>query len=468
MKEFLNDNFLLDNEVSVELYHNHAKKMPIFDYHCHLSPKEIAEDKRYKNITELWLGGDHYKWRAMRSNGIDEKYITGDATDYEKFKAWTSTVPYCIGNPLYHWSHLELKRYFGIDSIISPETTDEIWEKANAMLQEDGFTAREFLKKSNVKVLATTDDAIDSLEYHKMIREDESFDIKVLPALRPDKGINIERNTFLPWVEALGEVAGVEIKSYEDFIKALELRVDFFHEEGCRVSDHGIDDIFFMLATDEEVDGIFKKAMKGEELSPEEVEKYKTKTLVNLGRMYAERGWAMQLHIGALRNNNSLMFNKLGPDSGFDSIQDQHIAKKVSALLDELNKESKLPKTILYNLNAADNDILGTMIGNFQGDGIPGKMQFGSGWWFHDQKDGMIKQMTSLANLGLLRRFVGMVTDSRSFLSYIRHEYFRRILCNLIGTWVANGEAPYDMDLLGSMVEEICYYNALEYFGIEV
>lgn len=468
MKGFMDDNFLLQNEVAEELYHKHAKNMPIFDFHCHLSPEEIAKDKKFKNLTEIWLGGDHYKWRAMRSNGIDEKYITGDASDYDKFMAWTKTVPYTIGNPLYHWSHLEMRRYFDIDAIINEDSADEIWEKANDLLENKEFTARELIKKSNVKALCTTDDAIDTLEYHKMLREDDSFDVKVLPALRPDRGINIELSTFVPWVDALEEVSSQEIKSYDKFIEVLDARVEFFHENGSRLSDHGIDKIFYEEASDEEINEIFIKALKGEELSQLEIDKYKTKTFLNLGKMYNKRGWVMQVHLGALRNNNTRMFNELGPDTGYDSINDGSIAAPLSKLLNQMDQSNELPKTILFCLNPADNDIIGTMIGNFQGGGVAGKIQFGSGWWFNDQKDGMEKQMTALANLGLLRRFVGMVTDSRSFLSYIRHEYFRRTLCNLLGTWVVNGEVPYDMELLGSMVEEICYDNTLDYIDIKL
>lgn len=468
MKKFMDENFLLINEVAIELYHNHAKDMPIFDYHCHLNPAEIAKDKTYRNITELWLGGDHYKWRAMRSNGVDEEFITGSASDYDKFKEWCKTVPYTIGNPLYHWSHLELQRFFGIDTIINENTADEIWEKANSMLKEKEFTAKNLIKRSNVKALCTTDDAIDTLEYHRQIREDKEFDVKVMPTLRPDKGINIQNDTFIEWVNRLAEVSKMSISTYDDFIKALENRVDFFHEEGCRLSDHGIDKLFFELATDEEINEIFQKAMRGEKLNDLEVDKYKTRTMLNLSKMFNDRGWTMQLHIGAMRNNNLRMFKKLGPDTGYDSIGDGSIAEPLSKLLNMMDSNDELPRTILYNLNSSDNDILGTMIGNFQGGGIPGKLQFGSGWWFNDQKDGMTKQMISLANLGLLRRFVGMVTDSRSFISYTRHEYFRRVLCNLIGTWVVDGEVPYDMELLGSMVEDICFNNAKGYFGIEM
>ncbi|NLY73060.1 MAG: glucuronate isomerase [Tissierellia bacterium] len=468
MKEFMDDNFLLKNEVAEELYHEHAKNMPIFDFHCHLSPKEIAENKSFRNITEIWLGGDHYKWRAMRSNGVDERFITGSASDYDKFLAWAKTVPYTVGNPLYHWSHLELRRYFDIDLIINEESADEIWKKTNALLDTKEYTARELIRRSGVKALCTTDDAIDTLEYHKMIREDESFDVKVLPALRPDKGINIELATFKPWVEALENVSGEKIASYDKFIEVLDDRVQLFHDNGSRLSDHGIDRIFYAEASDEEVDRIFKKALNGQALTQLEVDQYKTKTLLNLAKMYNKRDWVMQIHLGALRNNNTRMFNILGPDTGFDSINDGNIAEPLSRLLDQMDASDELPRTILFCLNPADNDIIGTMIGNFQGGGIVGKIQFGSGWWFNDQKDGMEKQMTALANLGLLRRFVGMVTDSRSFLSYIRHEYFRRTLCNLLGQWVVDGEVPYDMELLGAMVEEISYTNTLDYLRIEL
>ncbi|MBZ2174054.1 glucuronate isomerase [Schnuerera sp. xch1] len=467
MRKFMDENFLLKNKTAEKLYHDYAKDMTIFDYHCHLSSKEIAENKSFKNITEIWLRGDHYKWRAMRSNGISEEYITGDASDYEKFKAWAKTVPYCIGNPLYHWSHLELKRYFDIDIIINENTADEIWEKTNALLNRKNFTAKGIIKKFNVKVICTTDDAIDSLEYHKKIKEDKDFYTTVVPTLRPDKGINIQNDGFVQWVNKLSEVSNIDIKSYDDLIKALYNRINFFHEEGCRSSDHGLDKMFFRKGTDEEINEIFQKAMNGQKLNDLEIDKYKTMTMVRLAEKFNELDWTMQFHIGALRNNNTKMFEKLGPDTGFDSIGDENIAASLSKLLDTISIQSGLPKTILYSLNAKDNDVLAAMIGNFQDGRIPGKIQFGTAWWFNDQKDGMEKQMISLANLGLLSRFVGMVTDSRSFLSYTRHEYFRRVLCNLVGTWVEEGEVPYDMELLGNMVQDICYNNAFNYFGIE-
>lgn len=464
----MDDDFLLNNEVAVKLYHDYAKGMPIYDYHCHLNPEEIAGNKSYRNITELWLGGDHYKWRAMRSNGVEEEYITGSASDYDKFKAFARTMPYCLGNPLYHWSHLELKRYFNIDLLLREETADEIWESCNEMLKTKDFTAKELIKRSGVKVICTTDDAVDTLEHHRRIREDKEFGVKVLPALRPDKGMNIEKDVFRSWVRKLSEVSEINIDGYSDFMKALEKRVRFFHEEGCRISDHDLDKMFYEEATDEEVDRIFNKAMKGKALSEVEVEKYKTKTLIKLAEIFNSLGWAMQLHIGAIRNNNTRMFYRVGADAGFDSIGDCYIAKPLSSLLNAMDSEDRLPKTILYCINPRDNEVLGTMAGNFQGGGIPGKIQFGSGWWFNDQKDGMVRQMVALANLGLLRRFVGTVTDSRSFISYTRHEYFRRVLCNLIGQWASEGEVPFDMELLGSMVRDISYNNAREYFTADI
>jgi len=468
MKPFMDENFMLSNETAVKLYHEYAKDMPIFDYHCHLSPKEIAENKRYRNITEVWLGGDHYKWRAMRSNGVDEKYITGDASDKEKFMKWAETIPYCIGNPLYHWTHLELKRYFGIDKLLSPETAEEIWNKCNEILAKDEFSARGLIKNSNVKALCTTDDPADTLEYHIALAKDTSFDVKVLPAFRPDKSFNIEKEGFAEWIKKLGDVSGIPVNSFDDLKAALKQRIEFFHKVGCRVSDHALDPIVFEKCTDEEADKILKKALNGERLEDIEIKKFKTQVMIFLGKQYSKLGWVMQLHIGTIRNNSSRMMKILGPDTGFDSIGDYTFAEALAKFLNELDETNELPKTILYCLNPRDNEVLGTIIGCFQGGGIPGKMQFGSGWWFNDQKDGMIKQMTALANLSLLSRFVGMLTDSRSFLSYTRHEYFRRILCNLIGEWVENGEAPADMKLLGRMVQDICFNNAKNYFGIDM
>ncbi len=464
-KPFMDEDFLLSNETARKLYHDYAKQMPIIDYHCHLSPQEIYENKTYKTITEVWLYGDHYKWRAMRSNGIEERYITGDASDYDKFLAYAKTLPDAIGNPLYHWSHLELKRYFGIDEVLNEKTAPAIWEKVNAQLNSEGFGARDFIKKSNVEVICTTDDPVDSLEYHIQIAKDDSFDVKVLPSFRPDKGLEINRETFLPWIKQLAEVSGHPINNYSDFLAALKTRVDFFHEVGCRVSDHALDYVPYAEAAEEEVSAIFAKALKGEKVSHEEEMKHKTYTLLFLGKLYAEYGWVMQYHMNASRNNNYRMFKQLGPDTGFDSISDTLIALPLTGLLSALDKEDKLPKTILYSLNPSHNHVIGALIGSFQGGGIPGKIQFGSGWWFNDTKLGMIAQMTTLADLGLLGRFVGMLTDSRSFLSYTRHEYFRRILCNLIGEWVENGEYPNDLEEVGRIVQNISYYNARDYFG---
>jgi glucuronate isomerase len=466
MKKFMDENFLLSNDTAVKLFHDYAKDMPIIDYHCHLSPKEIFENKTFNNITEVWLYGDHYKWRAMRSNGVDEKYVTGDASDYDKFMAWARTMPMAIGNPLYHWTHLELQRFFGIYDVLNEKTAPAIWEKVNVLLNSKGFGARDLIKKSNVKVVCTTDDPTDSLEYHLKLKEDKDFEVKVLPAFRPDKGIEINRATFRPWIEKLGQVSNISINNYSEFLKALESRVRFFHSVGCRVSDHALDSVVYAEASKEEIADIFEKALKGEKVSIEEEKKYKTYTLRFVGKLYHELGWTMQLHIAALRNNNTRMFEKLGPDTGFDAVNDEAISYALSRFLDSLEKENSLPKTILYTLNPKDNYVLGTLLGNFQGDGIPGKIQFGSAWWFNDSIAGMVEQMKTLANLGLLSRFVGMLTDSRSFLSYPRHEYFRRIVCNLIGEWAENGEIPDDMELLGSIVQGISYNNADRYFGM--
>lgn len=466
MKQFMDENFLLQNDTAVKLYHDYAKKMPIFDYHCHLNPKEIWEDKKFKNITEVWLYGDHYKWRAMRLNGIPEKNITGDGSDYDKFLAFAQTLPRCIGNPLYHWTHLELQRYFGIDDVLNEETAPSIWERCNAVIESGEFSARKLIEKSNVKMIGTTDDPIDSLEYHDKIKNEGKLSAKVLPTFRPDKGVEICRPEFIGWVQKLGEVVGRKIENYSQLLEALEERANYFHEKGCRMSDHGIANVPYVETTLEEAEAIFAKGMAGEEISPIEEEKYKTYTLQFIAKVYAKLNWVMQLHMGALRNNSSKMFNKLGADTGFDSIDDIQIAKPVSQFLNSLQATDELPKTILYTLNPSHNYVLGTMLGNFSSDSPRGKIQFGSGWWFNDQKDGMITQMVDLANLGLLGNFVGMLTDSRSFLSYTRHEYFRRILCNLIGGWVENGEFPNDEKLLATLVQDICYNNSDAYFEI--
>jgi glucuronate isomerase len=444
--------------------------MPIFDYHCHLPPRQIAENTRFETITQMWLGGDHYKWRAMRANGVDEHYITGDATDREKFRKWAETVPATIGNPLFHWTHLELRRPFGItDKLLTPETADGIYDQCNQLLQTDAFRARGIMEQMNVKLVCTTDDPTDDLRYHQQIRNDKSFDIKVYPALRPDKAHAIENpEQFNSWVTRLEKAADTTIGNYEQFLEVLDERHQFFHEAGCRLSDHGIERPVAAAFTFNQIKEIFKAVRSGKTPSPEEVEMFRTAMLLEFGRMNAARDWVMQLHMGALRGANTRRSREIGPDSGFDSIADEPIAKPLARYLDTLEKDKQLPKTILYVLNPNHNEVAATMIGNFQDGSVPGKMQFGTAWWFNDQKDGMEQQMKTLANMGLLSRFVGMLTDSRSFLSYPRHEYFRRILCNLIGDWVEAGEVVADMQLLGTMVENICYNNAVEYFGLDV
>ncbi|MFD2213440.1 glucuronate isomerase [Metabacillus endolithicus] len=464
MKDFMGENFLLSTKTAVELYNKYAKEMPIIDYHCHLSPKEIYENKRFKNITEAWLYGDHYKWRAMRSNGVDEEYITGNASDYDKFLAWTKTVPMTIGNPLYNWTHLELQRFFGINEILNEKSAPDIWEKVNSLLAQDDFTAQALIKKSKVEVVCTTDDPTDTLEYHQKLQENNEFGVKVLPSFRPDKGLEINRDGFLEWVGKLSEASGQSVTNYSEYLKALKERIEFFHSLGGRVSDHALDSMMYEAASEEEVSEIFAKGLKGEKVSLEEEKQFKSYTLTFLGEQYARLGWVMQYHMHALRNNNTRMFKQLGPDTGFDSMNDGEVAKPLCQLLDSLDQKYALPKTVLYSLNPKDNYVIGSVIGSFQGGGTPGKIQFGTAWWFNDQKDGMLDQMKALANLGLFSRFIGMLTDSRSFLSYTRHEYFRRLVCDLIGQWVENGEYPYDEEALSSIIQGICYNNAKEYF----
>lgn len=463
MKKFMDQDFLLENETAQTLYHQFAENMPICDFHCHLSPQEIAEDKKYKNITELWLGGDHYKWRVLRSNGIDEAFITGDKDDKEKFMKWAETVSIAIGNPVYHWTHLELQRYFGIEETLSPQNAEEIWEKCNALLESGELSARQFIQKSGVQVICTTDDPVHSLEYHKIIEEDTTFNCKVLPTFRPDKAMNIELSWFTDWIHQLSTVVGYSIEKLDDLLKALSERLDFFGQQGCFISDHGLDTVQYAPTTEVQVARLFEKGLKKGSFTEQELKEYKGYILVFLGREYAKRGWTMQLHMGALRNNSARMLRKLGPDTGFDSIHDETMARSLSGLLNALDDTDQLPKTILYCLNPRDNEVLATMLGNFQGSNIPGKIQFGSGWWFNDQKDGMVRQMEALSQLGLISRFVGMVTDSRSFSSYIRHEYFRRILCNKFGQWVENGEYPANLEHLGKIIQDICFNNAMNY-----
>ncbi|MFD1992668.1 glucuronate isomerase [Paenibacillus nicotianae] len=463
--KFLDQNFMLHSDTAIQLYHQVAKDMPIIDYHCHLSPQEILENKTFKNITEAWLYGDHYKWRVMRANGVEEKYITGDADDYDKFLAWSRTVPQLIGNPLYHWTHLELQRFFGVEELLSEKTAPQIWQKVNEQLQGEGFGARDLITKSKVTVVCTTDDPVDDLGYHAQIRELKNFSTAVLPSFRPDKALEINRATFRPWLEQLVAVYGSDIRTYDDFLKALEQRVRFFHAAGGRVSDHALDTVVFAEATQAEVNQIFAKALEQGQVSSEEEAKHKSYTLVFLSQLYAELDWAMQFHIHALRNNSTSMFRQLGPDTGYDSVNDGLIAKPLVSLLDAMESAGALPKTILYSLNPNDYPVLASAAGSFQSGGIAGKIQFGTAWWYNDHRDGMHEQMKLLANMGVLARFVGMLTDSRSFLSYTRHEYFRRLLCDLLGTWVEQGEVPEDMELLSSIVEGICYTNAEQYFN---
>ncbi|MGP4129427.1 glucuronate isomerase [Pantoea tagorei] len=469
MSRFMTEDFLLDTEFARRLYHDYAKDQPIFDYHCHLPPQQIAENYRFANLYDIWLKGDHYKWRAMRANGVPEAFCTGAASDREKFNAWARTVPHTIGNPLYHWTHLELRRPFGItDTLLSEKTADAIWDRCNALLAQDDFTARGIMQQMNVKMVGTTDDPLDDLQHHRALAQDGSFDVKVLPSWRPDKAFNIEADGFLAWIEKLESLTDISVRRFDDLRSALSKRLDYFAEHGCKVSDHALDVVLYAEADDATLDAILAARRAGKAPDAEAIAQFKTAVLVWLGGEYARRGWVQQYHIGALRNTNRRQFELLGPDVGFDSINDRPLAEPLAKLLGAQNLHNALPKTILYCLNPRDNEVLATMAGNFQGEGEAGKMQFGSAWWFNDQLDGMQRQMTQLAQMGLLSRFVGMLTDSRSFLSYTRHEYFRRLLCQMIGRWVENGEAPDDEALLGQMVQNICFNNARDYFGIEL
>ena len=460
--------FLLNSKTARMLFHEHADKMPILDYHCHINPEEIAKDRKFENITQVWLGGDHYKWRQMRSNGVEEKYITGDASDREKFQKWAETLEKAIGNPLYHWSHLELKRYFGYDGCLNGDTAEEVWNLCNAKLQEDRMSVRNLIRQSNVTLLCTTDDPADSLEWHKVIADDPEFEVQVLPAWRPDKAMNIEKPDYTEYLEKLGKAAELEIRTFADLKAALKKRMEFFDSYGCRASDHGLEYVMYVPASDETVEALFAKRLKGEELTKEEVLVFKTAFMIFVGREYHRLGWAMQLHYGCKRDNNTFRYGQLGPDTGYDCIDNYTPSAQLADFLNALNATDELPKTIIYSLNPNDNAVIGTILGCFQDAGVAGKVQQGSAWWFNDHKTGMIEQMTSLANLGLLGNFIGMLTDSRSFLSYTRHEYFRRILCELIGGWVENGEYPADMEVLGRMVEDISYRNAVRYFGFRL
>lgn len=465
MKKFLDENFLLQTKTAQQLYHDFAREMPIIDYHCHLPPDQIAEDTQFENISRIWLYGDHYKWRAMRANGIDEAYCTGNKSDSEKFQKWAETVPYTLRNPLYHWTHLELQRYFDIDDILSGDNAMEVYEKCTHKLQTPQFTVRNLLKKMNVVTVCTTDDPIDTLEHHQKIKKD-NFEIKVLPAFRPDKAMNVEDPEALnTYINKLEEVSGISVDNYDDYLKALKSRHDYFAENGCSVSDHGLEKIFAEDYTDQEIRNIFNQLRTGKAISDSEIMKFKSALLFEFALWDHEKGWVQQYHLGALRGNNTRKLKELGPDTGWDSIGDFSQARSLSKFLNKLDQENQLAKTILYNLNPADNELIASMIGNFNDGSIAGKIQFGSAWWFLDQKDGMVKQLDTLSNMGLLTRFVGMITDSRSFLSYPRHEYFRRILCNLIGNDVENGELPNDMKWLGQTVQDISYNNANKYFN---
>ncbi|WP_177918663.1 glucuronate isomerase [uncultured Eubacterium sp.] len=465
MKSFMDKDFLLDTESARHLFFDYAKDMPVCDYHCHLSPKEIYENNQPENITQLWLYGDHYKWRAMRSAGIEEKYCTGDASDEEKFLKFAQALQYCIGNPLYHWAHIELQRYFGIDTPLNAKSAPDIYSRANEAIKNGDFRPQSLIAKSNVKIVCTTDDPIDSLEYHKKLGEVDGFDCKVLASFRPDKALNIHLDGFADYIRSLGEVAGVDIKSYKDVITALLKRCDYFNEVGCRVSDQAFEYIPFDIAPDDDIDAVFQRAMNAEKVTQSDGDKYRTALMLALGKKYHELGWAMEIHIGVIRNNSSRMFDLIGADTGFDSVGDREIATELSRFLDALDSTNDLPKTILFNLNDKDNIVLATMLGNFQSSEAESKLQFGPAWWFLDTMDGMTAQMKSLANLGVLGKFIGMETDSRSFTSYGRHEYFRRIMCRLIGRWVEDGMYADDEEMLEEIVKGISYNNAIKYFG---
>ncbi|MCF7837929.1 MAG: glucuronate isomerase [Candidatus Marinimicrobia bacterium] len=466
-KPFIHADFLLNTDAGRALYHQFAEPWPIIDYHCHLPPADVAADRRFENLFQIWLAGDHYKWRAMRTHGVPERYCTGDAPEREKFNRWAETAPYTLGNPLYHWTHLELARPFGItDLLLGPDTADRVWEIGRRRLAEPEFSARGIMRQMQVRLVCTTDDPADDLAAHQAIRADTSFDIQVRPTFRPDKALAIEQPAaFKDWIGKLATAADQPVRSFPELLAALEARLDFFHAQGCRLSDHGLETVYGEPADANVCDRIFRAALAGQAPAAAEADGYKAALLLACGRWYAARNWTMQLHVGAQRNNNSRRFAELGPDTGFDSIGDACYARPLARLLDQLDATGELPRTILYNLNPKDNEVLATMCGNFQSADNPGKIQFGSGWWFLDQRDGMLKQLHALAALGLLRHMVGMLTDSRSFLSYTRHEYFRRILCAWLGEQIEQGLLPDDLDLVGALVADVCYRNAARYFG---
>ncbi len=468
MKQFMDKDFLLSTDTAKTLFHDYAEKMPVLDYHCHINPQEIAEDRKFNNITQVWLGGDHYKWRVMRSCGVEERYITGDAPDREKFQKWAESLSKAIGNPLYHWSHLELQRYFGYMGALNGDTAEEVWNLCNAKLQEDSMSVRNIIRQSNVTLICTTDDPADTLEWHKKIAEDDSFDVQVLPAWRPDKAMNIEKPDYTDYLAKLASAAGMtEIRTFAALKDALKNRMDFFASMGCCVSDHALNYVMYNPASEEELEAIFAKRMSGGSVSHEEQLKFKTAFMIFVGKEYHKRGWIMQLHYGCKRDNNIFRFNQLGPDTGFDCIDNYAPSASMADFLNALNATDELPKTVLYSLNPNDNASIGTIIGCFQSPDAIGKIQQGSAWWFNDHKLGMTEQMTTLANLGVLGNFIGMLTDSRSFLSYTRHEYFRRILCDIIGGWVENGEYPNDQKTLKEIIEGISYNNAVRYFDFK-
>ena len=467
MKQFLDKDFLLSTETAKNLYHEYAAKMPIIDYHCHVSPKEIFEDKRFENISQVWLSGDHYKWRIMRSNGVDEYYITGGASDREKFQKFAEALPKTIGNPMYHWCHLELKNYFGYEGILNGETAEEVWNLCSEKLKSSDMGVRGLIEKSSVAFIGTTDDPIDSLEWHEKIAADASFKTTVAPSFRPDKALNIDKAGWCEYIKKLSEVSEVEISDFASLKKSLSKRIEYFNEHGCKASDHGLDHMVYETSTETELDEIIKKGLEHEEVSEKESAMLKTALLIFCAEEYVRLGWVMQIHYNCLRNPNSRMFRKIGPDTGFDCIGPKNGSEALAKLLDRLDSENSLPRTILYSLDAGDNAFLDTLIGSFQGTEVPGKLQHGSAWWFNDNKQGMRDQLISLANLSMLGNFIGMLTDSRSFLSYARHKYFRRILCGLIGEWVENGEYPDDIKALGKIAEDISYNNAKRYFRLE-
>ncbi len=468
MKPFMDGDFLLSTQTARTLFHEYAESMPIVDYHCHLDPWEIVSDRKFENITQLWLGGDHYKWRQMRSNGVPEEEITGSAPDRVKFQRWAQTLEMAIGNPLYHWSHLELRRYFGYTGCLNGDTAQEVWDLCNEKLQEDSMSVRNILRRSGVTLLCTTDDPEDDLKAHEQIARDDSCETQVLPAWRPDRAIGIGKPDYPDYIGKLSAASGVEIDSFRKLKEALGTRMDYFQERGCRVSDHGVDYVVFAPADEDEVERIFSKRLKGEELLPAESRVFQHAVMMFLGEEYSRRGWVMQLHYGCKRNNNSRMYRQLGPDTGFDCVNNEASASQLSDFLNCMDEKGALPKTIIYSLNPGDDAAVGTIIGCFQDGSVPGKIQQGAAWWFNDHKTGIQAQMTSLANLGLLGNFIGMLTDSRSFLSYTRHEYFRRILCDLIGGWVENGEYPADWKALEKIIRGISYNNAVRYFGFDV